>query len=186
MTKEEILKQIEELKKQVEDLPDDEKKIRTLPDEDEKYFYINDELEYESGNNYPNWFDVYQIKENSSVGNYFKSKEDAEMVIKAMQIEQAIRIRRIELNDGWEPDWDDINEYKYFIYTTANYDDGLTVGLTSYSIHYSIFGYYKSKEIAKQIIEEFGKELFWYFTEYYPNKDRMYVWGLKNDKNNIN
>lgn len=174
MTKAEILKQIEELKKQVEDLPEDEKKIRTMPnDGDDRFHFIDFKSLLRVCAFYPDKFD----EDKQRIGNYFKSDEDAKMVIKAMQIEQAIRLRRIELNDGWEPDWNDINEYKYFIYTAANYDDGLTVGLTSYSIHYSIFGYYKSKEIAKQIIEEFGKEIFWYFTEYYPNKDRMYVWG---------
>ena len=175
MTKAEILKQIEELKQQVEALPDDEKKIRTLPVEDKKYIYISSTnlCLYES--NYPVVFDNYQTKENSSIGNYFKSKEDAEMVVKAMQIEQAIRIRRIELNEGWEPDWDNRGEGKYFIFTEGGcHLNRFKVNLYN---HFPILGYYKSVEIAQQIIDEFKDDLLWYFNEYYPNKDKMYVWG---------
>ena len=173
MTKAKILKQIEELKKQIEALPEIENIIRTLPINGEKYTFISGELTYDFEQNYPCFFDTSITKENSSIGNYFKSKEDAEMVVRAMQIEQAIRIRRIELNDGWEPDWNDTNEYKYFIYTKANDEyDGLTIG-SSYSIHYPIFCYYKSGKIAQQIINEFNDDLRWYFKEYYPNKDKM-------------
>lgn len=173
MTKAEILKQIEELRKQVENLPEDKKEIRTLPIKDEKYFYINGELTCDFEWNYPVSFDCYPTEENSSVGNYFKSKEDAEMVIKAMQIEQAIRIRRIELNDGWEPDWDDVADDKYFIYTKY----GCLYADFAIELNYClIFGYYKSIEIAQQVIDEFKDDLEWYFNEYYPNKDKMYVW----------
>lgn len=175
MTKAEILKQIEELKKQVEELTEDDVKIiRTLPRDGKKYFYIATAslLPYES--NYPMSFDCFQTKENSRIGNYFKSFEDAEMVIRAMQIEQSIRIRRIELNDGWEPDWDDVADDKYFIYTKY----GCLYADFAIALNYClIFGYYKSIEIAQQIIDEFEDDLLWYFNEYYPNKDKMYVWG---------
>ena len=175
MTKAEILKQIEELKQQVEALPDDKKQIRTLPIEDEKFFYITESLLCNVDDNYLELFDMSSTKENSSIGNYFKSEEDAEMVIRAMQIEQAIRIRRIELNDGWEPDWDDIDEDKCFIFTEC----GCCLKIFNVDLYnfLPIFGYYKSEEIAEQIIYEFKDDLLWYFTEYYPNKDKMYVWG---------
>lgn len=175
MTIEELLEKIkqqgailEELKKQVEELSQDEKKIRTLPVENEEYTHLREDLsmcshQYIYGNNL------------QSIGNYFKSEEDAKMVIKAMQIEQAIRIRRIELNDGWEPDWDNRGEDKYFIFTECGCC--LKVFKVNLYNHFPIFGYYKSEEIAQQVIDEFEDELYWYFTEYYPNKDKMYVWG---------
>lgn len=179
MTKAEILKQIEELKKQVENLPEDEKKIRTLPIEDEKYTYINTDHLIVYANTYPEVFDYSYAgdKENSSIGNYFKTAEDAKMVIRAMKIEQAIRIRRIELNDGWEPDWKDTDEVKYRI-TFNHYTGGDNYVSSTYDYDcFPIFGYYKTYEIARQIIDEFKDELEWYLKEYYPNKDRMYVWG---------
>ena len=177
MTKAEILKKIEELRKQVEELPEDEKKIRTLPIENQEYIYINatDLCFYD--NNYPMAFDKY-TKENSSIGNYFKSKEDAEMVLRAMQIEQAIRIRRIELNEGWEPDWDDVDEVKYYILSKNNLSSEKAFVNDTYAYnHFPIFGYYKSIEIAQQVIDESEEELLWYFSEYCPSKDNMYVWG---------
>ena len=177
MTKAEILKQIEELGKQVENLPEDEKKIRTMPIEGEEFTYIDTLLDF-TKNNYPSNFDTYEVDENSSIGNYFKSQDDAKMVIRAMQIEQAIRIRRIELNDGWEPDWDDdwedgINGKAFLFYE----EDNIYIDVTWEYSKFPIFGYHKSREIAEQIIDEFEEELLWYFNEYYPNKDKMYVWG---------
>ena len=174
MTKEEILKQIEKLRKQIENLPDDGKKIRTLPIKDEKYFFINEGLICDFGANYPELFDMGTTKEKSSVGNYFKSEEDAEMVVRAMRIEHAIRIRRIELNNGWEPDFGDESETKYLI---SKVFYSITSGTTHLYDISPVFGYYKSRKIAEQIIDEFKDDLLWYFTEYYPDKDKMYVWG---------
>lgn len=175
MTIEELLEKIkqqgailEELKKQVEELSQDEKKIRTMPIEDEKYIYINVTNLCYYENSYPE-----EGEEDSSIGNYFKSKHDAEMVVRAMQIEQAIRIRRIELNDGWEPDWDDVFENKYFI----SNEECMYANRTLNNNDLPVFGYYESDKIVRQIINEFKEELYWYFTEYYPNKDKMYVWG---------
>ena len=179
MTREEILKQIEELKQQVKNLPEDENIIRTLPREGEEYTYIaGGDLRFYTSC-YPDLFDNYPTEENSSIGNYFKSKDDAEMVIRAMELEQAIRIRRIELNDGWEPDFGDIDEVKYFIsleYIDYTKND-ICVDNSYESECLPIFGYYQTYGIAEQIIDEFKDDLLWYFTEYYPNKDKMYVWG---------
>ena len=188
MTIKELLEEIkqqgailEELKKQVEALPDDEKKIRTVPIDGEKYTYIDADQLIVSTETYPTVFDYSYAdnKENSSIGNYFKSEEDAEMVVRAMKLEHAIRIRRIELNDGWEPDWENTNLRKYFIfYDYSNYFKNYILPEYTFSFNdFPIFGYYKSKEIAQQIIDEFEDDLHWYFTEYYPNRDKMYVWG---------
>lgn len=171
MTKAEILKQIEVLRKQVENLPEDKKEIRTTPTLKDHYFSIDgDELKPHKMV-YPAFYDEYI----ASIGNYFKSKRDAEMVVRAMKIEQAIRIRRIKLNDGWEPDWDDEEEDKYYVYFTGG---GYLTDYKSYLDKFlPVFGYYKSEEIAQQVIDEFKDDLLWYFNEYYPNKDKMYMWG---------
>lgn len=171
MTKEEILKQIEELKKQVEELSDEvENKVRTSPTKNENYIYVNtrDLCCYKYN---------YLPAESSSIGNYFKSEKDAQMVIKAMQIEQSIRVRRIELNNGWEPDWDNENEYKYSICFTGEGGGYLTVYKTLLNKIVSIFGYYKTEKIALQIINLFEHDLLWYFNEYYPNRDNIYIWS---------
>lgn len=180
MTKAEILKQIEELKEQVIMLTEDDVKlIRTMPKYNDSYFSIN--IDYANlivdETAYLDFFDEHT----SSIGNYFKSEDDAKMVIKAMQLEQAIRIRRIELNNGWEPDWNDVNEVKYFIFYGNNKYIKNDI-LPEYTYGFNdlpIFGYYETYEIAQQVIDEFEDDLRWYFTEYYPNKDKMYVWGEK-------
>lgn len=179
MTKAELLKQIEELKKQVEALPDDEKKIRTMPADEDKFIFLSTEIWKLNYDFRRESFDLVDgiFQPNASIGNYFKSEEDARMAIRAMQIEQSIRIRRIELNDGWEPDWDDIDEIKYHILLKNNLSSKKAFINDTYVYNYfPIFGYYKSIEVARQIIDEFEEELLWYFTEYYPNRDKMYVW----------
>lgn len=174
---------LEELKKQVEALPDDEKKIRTLPIDGEKYTYIDASQLMLYTHTYPDVFDYSYDgdKENSSIGNYFKSEEDAEMVVRAMKLEQSIRLRRIELNDGWEPNWDYLSESKYYI--TYDYIGSKDVFVSAtFGFHFlPNFGYYKSEKIAQQIIDEFENDLLWYFNEYYPNRDKMYVWGEKSN-----
>lgn len=198
MTKAEILKQIEELiktnrrveknaeelRKQIEALPDDEKKIRTTPNDGDKFIYLSTgiwKLNYDFRRES---FDLVDgiFQPNASIGNYFKSEEDARMVIKAMKIEQSIRIRCIELNNGWEPDWENIDEAKYYILSKNNISSEKAYINDTYAYnHFPIFGYYKSIEIAQQIVDEFNDDLRWYFNEYYPNKDKMYVWGQNDD-----
>ena len=184
MTKEEILKQIEELKKQIEALPDKpEEKIRTLPIDGEKYRFIStiDLCSYER--NCPVSFDAYQTKENSSIGNYFKSEEDAQKVIKAMRIEQSIRVKRIELNNGWEPGVDDETKYYICAYVCPSSNKYLYISETDDSLNiFPIFGYYKTYDDADKIIEEFKDDLVWYFDEYYPNRDKMYIWSEREIK----
>lgn len=181
MIKAELLKNIEELKKQIEALPDDEKKIRTIPADEDKFIFLSTEIWKLNYDFRRESFDLVDgiFQPNASIGNYFKSEEDARMVIKAMQIEQAIRIRRIELNDGWEPDWGDADEVKYFI-SLEEIDctkNDIYVDNSYESECLPIFGYYQTYGITRQIIKEFEEELYWYFTEYYPNRDNMYVWG---------
>lgn len=182
MTIEELLEKIkqqgailEELKKQVEALPEDEKEVRTIPKYKDHFFSIDYENLETDEIIYNTLFDEHT----SSIGNYFKSDDDAKMVIRAMQIEQSIRIRRIELNDGWEPDWGDADEVKYFI-SLEEIDctkNDICVDNSYESECLPIFGYYQTYGITGQIIKEFEEELYWYFTEYYPNRDNMYVWG---------
>lgn len=59
------------------------------------------------------------------------------------------------LNDGWEPDWNDNSQHKYFIY----YDISDKAFVIDYNTHFN-YGvvYFKSIEIAEQAIEILGDE----------------------------
>jgi hypothetical protein len=60
------------------------------------------------------------------------------------------------LNNGWEPDWNDNSQRKYFIY----YDSNDKAFVIDYNTHfnYSVV-YFKSIEIAEQAIEILGDEI---------------------------
>lgn len=59
------------------------------------------------------------------------------------------------LNDGWEPDWNNNIERKYFIYYVST--DKIFKIESNTIVNYGIV-YFKSKEIAKQAIEILGEE----------------------------
>ncbi len=59
------------------------------------------------------------------------------------------------LNDGWQPDWNDVNDYKWFIYFSNDYKTLNTDCVHSMQQH---FIYFKSDELAKQAIEILGEE----------------------------
>lgn len=188
VTKEELLEQLEELRNQIDILnakikeldENTEPNTRTKPMEGRpfNYIYANREIEIHQEDFFDKVFDVSPTKTRVSIGNYFKSQDDARKVIRAMEIEQAVRVRRIELNNGWEPDWDDGDEDKFYIYSEPRHNpNSLRTGSVYVSDYNPIFGYYKSLDIADQIQEEFREELLWYFNEYYPNRDKMYIWN---------
>lgn len=188
MTKKELLEQLEELRNQIDTLnakikeldENTEPNTRTKPMEGRpfNYIYTNREIEIHQEDFFDKVFDVSPTKTRVSIGNYFKNKSDARKVIRAMEIEQAVRVRRIELNNGWEPDWDNRDEDKFYIYSEPRHNpNSLRTGSVYFSDYNPIFGYYKSLEFTEQIQEEFREELLWYFNEYYPNRDKMYIWN---------
>ena len=59
------------------------------------------------------------------------------------------------LNDGWEPDWKDWGQSKYYIYYSNSYE---TLTISSETSIQGNFVYFKSRELAKQAIEILGEE----------------------------
>lgn len=59
------------------------------------------------------------------------------------------------LNGDWKPNWDEVDERKYFIYTCLidSY-----IGVKSATIHMSDIVYFKSEELARQAIKILGEE----------------------------
>lgn len=52
---------------------------------------------------------------NYNVGNYFKTKEQAENYIEKLLIEQELKDIALELNKGEETDWENSNQDKYYL-----------------------------------------------------------------------
>lgn len=109
----------------------------------------------------------------------FESNNDTIEMLRALNLESAVRMKRIELNNGWVPDWSLINVPKYTICASKSvYPRGIDLSATWVDSSYNtapIFGYYEHVEYVREIIEQFEDELIWYFGEYLPNIDKMCI-----------
>lgn len=59
------------------------------------------------------------------------------------------------LNDGWEPDWKDEIQHKFFIYYNGK-DKAIKIDINFY-LTYGVV-YFKSKELAEQAIQILGED----------------------------
>lgn len=88
------------------------------------------------------------------IGNYFKTKEEAEFGLEKLKIEAELR-RFAEENNEYEIDWENRNQNKWFIYydcVMKNIDIVYDTILRTHCIYFS------SKEITKQAIDYIGEE----------------------------
>lgn len=91
-------------------------------------------------------------------GLAFKTTEEAEQYDKERILLFKFHKWAEEHNEGWTPDLKDYNEKKYFVeynsyYEPLGYNYCRTLNL------FSKLPYFKSEEIVKQFIEEFGDEI---------------------------
>lgn len=101
-----------------------------------------------------------------------------QLIEKAHTVEKNLNARRIELNNGWTPDFLDEYEPKVYIYPYKNilYDSLEIDSGVYYSFErapYPLFGYFKNYKIAERFIRENKEKLEWYFFEYIPIKDEL-------------
>lgn len=90
------------------------------------------------------------------LGHIFKTKEEAEKHLTLIDAKYLVRKRIAELNDGWVPDWNEVDQKKYTI--TRNNAD-LVINTGHYSKIQPNWMYLKSRELAKQLIKELEPEL---------------------------
>ena len=107
----EIEKQLEELKEQLteEDKKDKYKRKRYRGDSYcslDEFGYITSCIDLNSK------IDNFSY----SIGNYFETEEQAKNYKEKLLIEQELKDIAMELNKGKEIDWEDSNQYKYYLY----------------------------------------------------------------------
>lgn len=91
-------------------------------------------------------------------GNYFATRELAEKETERRSLDARMRRWAAEHNQGWEPDWDNNHEYKYYVaYYHANENRFETYRITALQNIFEI--YFKTRELAEQAIEVFGDEI---------------------------
>lgn len=153
-SKQELQAQADELQKQLNALSEkianckDEPKM--FPQEGEEYWFS-----FPAGG-------IERTPARSSGGrlNAFRTKEEAQKAADIQWAKQRVAHRIAILNDGWVPDWDNREAYKYYIsrhFDTADIELG--VGISASAKIQPDYMYCKSHEIAIQVIDEYPDDL---------------------------
>ena len=96
-------------------------------------------------------------------GNVFSTEQAAELEAKRRNLLTRFRAFRDECNDGWKPDWSNLDK-KWEI----NYDTEAENFKTFWSCvtnSFSTFGYFKNEQDAQYAIKLFGEEIKELFVE---------------------
>ena len=131
----------------------EDKKECWEPKKDEKYYFI-DAYQEGIGNDTNDGTDVDDF--NFSIGNCFKTKEEAEHMLEKLKVIHEIQTFAFENNEK-EIDWYDDNQYKYILKYDTN-DDDIFVGAYTSFINNPFNIYFTSEEIALKAIETIGED----------------------------
>ena len=166
MNKEELLK---EFNSKVEDLRQelleklksiDEKNNRfqvALPKEYDTFYYIDD-LDNEINLLYFESFDENDRKR-FLTGRLFETEKDAERHLRESELSFKMKKWAEIHNEGWEPDWSDMRQSKYFAVCDMYANDFLIHNAGVFKYMTNELPYFKTSEIARQFIKEFGEEI---------------------------
>lgn len=166
MNKEELLK---EFNSKVEDLRQDlleklklidEKNDRfqvALPKEYDTFYYIDD-LDNEINLLYFEPFDENDRKR-FLTGRLFETEKDAEHHLKEQELLFKIKKWAEIYNEGWKPDWADMRQSKYFVICDMYANNFIIHNAGVFKYTTNDLPYFKTNEIARQFIKEFGKEI---------------------------
>lgn len=117
------------------------------PKLDESYYFIDGGGFVTPGWNGGHLIDRFRI----GTGNYYRTKEDAEMALKIIN-------RIIDLRGDWTPDWNNCKQEKCVVY----YDHTSEMWQYFYYSYQETLGvfYLPIGAAAQTLIDEFGDELF--------------------------
>ena len=91
-------------------------------------------------------------------GNVYLTKQDAQKALTKLKATALVKKRIAELNEGWVPDWEDDDEYAYFIVYNSFW---LKLDIDFNSIFKTLDNslYLKSYKLVQQLIDEMPNEL---------------------------
>ena len=147
--------EIDELKKELEELQDKPYEI-SYPEDDTEMYYIDDyygEIEDRKYGALDNG-----DKHLYDIGLYFNTKKEAEQFIKEQTLIKKIKCWAKEQQGDWKPEWGNIDQCKHYIDPNR-----LTKEITWSSCWVQDklpkLPYFKSEKIAQACIDEFGDEI---------------------------
>lgn len=160
MINEELQQQIEQLEQQIKDLKVKlEKKVEKKPYEVEvpedinHYYYVDEGGDIKRAFIFnETWVEkVYQN------GLIFKTEEEAEKYHKERELLFKLHKWAEEHNEGWYPNWE-VSDDKFYIYYFRN-TESFCVGSDWNCNTFNKLPYFKSEELAREFVEEFGDEI---------------------------
>lgn len=127
-----------------------------LPENDTEVYFIND---YD---NTINFDDFQESSEDDETrfrnGMLFESAEEAEKFLKERRLLFTIQEWAKIRNEGWAPDWKSDMQNKYYIEACVE-EKSLAVRRSVWHTEFSRLPYFKTADIARECIEEFGDEI---------------------------
>lgn len=162
MNKEELIKEYDEKAKALRDefiskLEDDKKEFEVeLPEDGEKLYFIRDLYGTVSSK-------IFNINTMSDIkrfenGLYFETEEEAEQHLKERKLLFKLHQWAKEKNDGWELDWENIFQEKYYIFYDY-YRKELCTSFNNSTGAINKLPYFKTRKIAQECIDLFGDEI---------------------------
>lgn len=122
------------------------------PKKGDKYYYI-----YHTGVIFYYGYNEDNIdKAIISIGNYFKTEEDAKHMVEKLKVIHELQKFAYENNEK-EIDWKNFNQYKYFLTYDSSVND-ILIDFYTYTRSNSSNIYFSSQEIAKKAIETIGED----------------------------
>ena len=92
-------------------------------------------------------------------GSFFKTYEEAEQYLKERKLLFKLHQWAEMKNEGWEPDWSNDNEEKYYITYFKDESIELSWEITWGMINFTKLPYFKTSEITQEYIKLFGNEI---------------------------
>lgn len=164
--KEELIKKLdndfEQFKKEFLAKLEEEKKEEKkpfeveLPEDGEVVCFID----LKNGDVFSKYFNIYNMSDvrHFENGLYFETHKEAEQYLKEQRLIFKIKKWAKIHNEGWEPDWSDSGENKYYIFY-GHSGNKFEVSSAVISDNFKKLPYFKSREIAQECIDEFGDEI---------------------------
>lgn len=159
MDKQKLQQDIDELKAKLAEMESELNKPEPVinywqPKTKETYYYILPTGSIDTGVQHSSQDTRYRV---------FKTQEEAQAYAEYVKAEEALKAEIARLNEGWQPDWCNKNQLKFFIYLgyLGNHLDWSSCFINK---HQPNFMYLKSKTLAGQLIKTHSKELKTYLT----------------------
>lgn len=166
MNKEELIKEYDEKAKALRDefisklekVDKEEKKpfLVELPEDGERLYFIDNVQSTISSK----IFDISNMNDVKRFENglFFETKEEAEQHLKERKLLFKLQQYAKEKNKGWDPDWSNGDEVKYYIFY-SNSDMYLKISSAFSLERFNKLPYFKTREIAQECIDIFGDEI---------------------------